>query len=158
LQQELEAFRSSDSDQKAEISRLTKENQRLPGWVAALSRDFSALEEQFRALAAAREQRRAKDIADYEEVRELGKGTFVVVHLCRERSTGATVVVQKMRDWTDARNRLHFVHSVLVPLRLNLLRVVKVLGFQPPSLNDSRPGAVVSEFNRNGDLESAFWR
>jgi serine/threonine protein kinase len=102
-----------------------------------------------------------KDPKDYEEIRKLGQGACGIVFLAKEKATGAFVAIKKITDMADPRDQRSFIREVIVPLRLNLPGIVKLIGFRWPEVVDPRdpsvttPAVIITELMPNGTLDDA---
>jgi serine/threonine protein kinase len=96
--------------------------------------------------------------ADYKQGKFLGKGNCGEVFLATDKD-GREVAMKKLFPFLDPRDCKMFIREVVVPLRLNLPGVVKMIGFclpERPPEDDARAavsGAViVTELMPNGSL------
>jgi serine/threonine protein kinase len=98
-----------------------------------------------------------KSLSDYKEIRKLGQGACGEVFLCEELDSHAQVAIKKLQDVADPRDQRSFIREVVVPLKLNLPGIVRLLGFRFPepatSTTRGGPGLVITELMPNGTLE-----
>jgi serine/threonine protein kinase len=93
-----------------------------------------------------------KSLADYKELRLLGRGACGEVFLCEEKSTGAHVAVKKINDIADEKDQRHFIREIIVPLKLDLPGIVKLVGFRFPE--PDVPALIITELMPNGALDT----
>jgi serine/threonine protein kinase len=102
-----------------------------------------------------------RNLSDYTEIRKLGQGACGIVYLARENSTGAMVALKKINEIADPRDQRSFIREVVVPLRINLPGIVKLIGFRWPEILDPKnpasatPAVIITELMPHGTLDDA---
>jgi serine/threonine protein kinase len=103
-----------------------------------------------------------KNLSDYEEIRKLGQGACGVVFLAREKASGAMVALKKINEIGDPQDQRSFIREVIVPLRINLPGIVRLIGFRWPEIPDPTnlmtmtPAVIITELMPNGTLDEAI--
>jgi serine/threonine protein kinase len=86
----------------------------------------------------------------------IGSGMTGQVHSAQDKRTGETVAV-KFPTWTSIeedvrKNTMSFLREILVPVSTRIPRLVRLVGFCPPTGPDPRP-MIVTQYMPNGSLD-----
>jgi serine/threonine protein kinase len=101
-----------------------------------------------------------KDLANYKQLHKLGQGACGEVFLAEELESGARVAIKYINEVGDPRDQRSFIREIVVPLKLNLPGIVKLIGFRfpEPAVGGSagQPAVIITELMPNGTLEAAM--
>jgi serine/threonine protein kinase len=95
-----------------------------------------------------------KNLADYKEIRKLGRGASGEVFQYEENATGAQVAIKIISEIEEPKDQRSFIREIVVPLKLNLPGIVRLIGFRLPE--PEVPALIITELMSNGTLETAL--
>lgn len=96
-----------------------------------------------------------KDLSECQQGKEIGHGTCGIVYHGVDKASRAPIAIKKIQDLAKPDDQRSLIREIIVPLRLNLPGIVKLIGFRLPD-NVGDPAIIITEFMPNGTLEAVL--